>query len=171
MHDTFVKFAPEGSRITETPFPIISYKQAMLEFGCDKPDLRNPLVLQNVTGLFGESGFGVYDNLAKEGRVIKAMVVAGAGEKPRSVFDKLDAFAKEEGMGGIAYVALAAAGAKGIARFFNEEKMNELKDKFGLKEGDAVLFMAGAGVKFDKFSGRLRNKVAEELGLVDENAF
>lgn len=63
-------------------------------------------------------------------------------------------------MGGIAYVALAAAGAKGIARFFNEEKMNELKDKFGLKEGDAVLFMAGAGVKFDKFSGRLRNRVA-----------
>ena len=137
----------------------------------DKPDLRNPLVLQNATDFFGNSGFGVYDNLAKEGKTVKAMTVAGIADKPRSFFDKLDAFAKEEGMGGIAYVALAAAGAKGIARFFNEEKMNELKDKFGLKEGDAVLFMAGAGVKFDKFSGRLRNKVAEELGLVDENAF
>ena len=171
LHDTFVKFAPEGSRITETPFPIISYKQAMLEFGCDKPDLRNPLVLQNATDFFGNSGFGVYDNLAKEGKTVKAMTVAGIADKPRSFFDKLDAFAKEEGMGGIAYVALAAAGAKGIARFFSEEKMNELKDKFGLKEGDAVLFMAGAGVKFDKFSGRLRNRVAEELGLVDENAF
>ena len=166
----FNEFA-NGKKVDQAPFVRIPFREAMMKYGSDKPDLRNPLVLQNATDFFGNSGFGVYDNLAKEGKTVKAMTVAGIADKPRSFFDKLDAFAKEEGMGGIAYVALAAAGAKGIARFFSEEKMNELKDKFGLKEGDAVLFMAGAGVKFDKFSGRLRNKVAEELGLVDENAF
>ena len=139
----FNEFA-NGKKVDQAPFVRIPFREAMMKYGSDKPDLRNPLVLQNATDFFGNSGFGVYDNLAKEGKTVKAMTVAGIADKPRSFFDKLDAFAKEEGMGGIAYVALAAAGAKGIARFFNEEKMNELKDKFGLKEGDAVLFMAGA---------------------------
>ncbi len=166
----FNEFA-NGKTVDQAPYVRIPFREAMMKYGSDKPDLRNPLVLQNATAFFGDSGFGVYDNLVKEGKTVKAMTVAGIADKPRSFFDKLDAYAKEEGFGGIAYVALASAGAKGIARFFDEEKMNELKDKFSLKDGDAVLFMAGTGVRFDKFSGRLRNKVAEELGLVDENAF
>ena len=141
----FNEFA-NGKKVDQAPFVRIPFREAMMKYGSDKPDLRNPLVLQNATDFFGNSGFGVYDNLAKEGKTVKAMTVAGIADKPRSFFDKLDAFAKEEGMGGIAYVALAAAGAKGIARFFSEEKMNELKDKFGLKEGDAVLFMAASNL-------------------------
>ncbi len=166
----FNEFA-NGKTVDQAPYVRIPFREAMMKYGSDKPDLRNPLVLQNATAFFGDSGFGVYDNLVKEGKTVKAMTVAGIADKPRSFFDKLDAYAKEEGFGGIAYVALAAAGAKGIARLLSEEKMNELKMQFGLKDGDAVLFMAGSGVRFDKFSGRLRNKVAEELGLVDENAF
>ncbi len=166
----FNEFA-NGKTVDQAPYVRIPFREAMMKYGSDKPDLRNPLVLQNATAFFGDSGFGVYDNLVKEGKTVKAMTVAGIADKPRSFFDKLDAYAKEEGFGGIAYVALAAAGAKGIARLLSEEKMNELKMQFGLKDGDAVLFMAGSGVRFDKFSGQLRNKVAEELGLVDENAF
>ena len=166
----FNEFA-NGKKVDQAPYVHIPFREAMMNYGSDKPDLRNPLVLQNVTGLFGESGFGVYDNLAKEGRVIKAMVVAGAGEKPRSFFDKLDAYAKEEGMGGIAYIAYAAGGAKGIAKLLSAEKLEEFKKETGAKDGDAVVFMAGKGMKFDKFTGRLRNKVGEELGLIDENAF
>ena len=166
----FNEFA-NGKKVDQAPYVHIPFREAMMNYGSDKPDLRNPLVLQNVTGLFGESGFGVYDNLAKEGRVIKAMVVAGAGEKPRSFFDKLDAYAKEEGMGGIAYIAYAAGGAKGIAKLLSVEKLEEFKKETGAKDGDAVVFMAGKGMKFDKFTGRLRNKVGEELGLIDENAF
>ena len=166
----FNEFA-NGKKVDQAPYVHIPFREAMMNYGSDKPDLRNPLVLQNVTGLFGESGFGVYDNLAKEGKIIKAMVVAGAGEKPRSFFDKLDAYAKEEGMGGIAYIAYAAGGAKGIAKLLSVEKLEEFKKETGAKDGDAVVFMAGKGMKFDKFTGRLRNKVGEELGLIDENAF
>ncbi len=166
----FNEFA-NGKVVDQAPFIHIPFREAMAKYGSDKPDLRNPLVLQDATSFFGESGFGVYDNLVKEGKIVKGMVVEAIAEKPRSFFDKLDAFAKEEGMGGIAYVAFASGGAKGIAKLLNEAKLNELKSIYGVKDGDAIIFMVGKGVKFDKFSGRLRNKVGEELGLIDNNSF
>lgn len=89
----------------------------MLKYGSDKPDLRNPLIIQDATAFFNNSGFGVYDGKAANGEGLRAIVIPGAGEKPRSFFDKLDGFAKEEGFGGMAYVALSANGAKGIAKF------------------------------------------------------
>ena len=166
----FTEFA-NGKTVDAAPYIHIPFREAMMKYGSDKPDLRNPLVLQNATSFFGNSGFGVYDTLVKEGKTVKAMAVKGIAEKPRSFFDKLDAYAKEEGMGGIAYVAFASAGAKGIAKLLSEAKLSELKSVYGVAEGDAVIFMVGKGMKFDKFSGRLRNKVGEELGLVDTNAF
>ena len=166
----FNEFA-NGKTVDQAPFVHIPFREAMMTYGSDKPDLRNPLILQNATSFFGDSGFGVYDGLAKEGKTVKAMVVNGIADKPRSFFDKLDAFAKEEGMGGIAYVAFAQTGAKGIAKMLSEAKLAELKAQFSAKEGDAVIFMVGNGLKFDKFSGRLRNKVGSELGLIDENSF
>ena len=166
----FNEFA-NGKTVDQAPFVRIPFREAMAKYGSDKPDLRNSLVWQDATAFFGDSGFGVYDALAKEGKVIKAMTVKGIAEKPRSFFDKLDAFAKEEGAGGMAYVAFAPAGAKGIAKLLSEAKLNELKTAFGAAEGDAVVFVAGKGIKFDKFSGRLRNKVGGELGLIDANSF
>lgn len=166
----FNEFA-NGKTVDQAPFIHIPFREAMLKYGSDKPDLRNPLVLQDATALFGNSGFGVYDTLASEGKMIKGMLVKGIADKPRSFFDKLDGFAKEEGMGGMAYIAWASAGVKGISRMMSEEKIAEIKAAFGAEDGDAVLFMAGKGVKFDKFSGRLRNKVGEELGLIDKNSF
>ena len=166
----FNEFA-NGKTVDQAPFIHIPFREAMFKYGSDKPDLRNPLVLQNATGFFGASGFGVYDGLVKEGKNIKALVLKGVADKPRSFFDKLDGFAKEEGMGGVAYIAFAATGAKGIAKMLSPEKLAEAKTQFGAEEGDAVLFMVGKGMKFDKFTGRLRNKVGEELGLVDENSF
>ncbi len=160
-----------GKTVDQAPFVHIPFRKAMFEYGSDKPDLRNPLILQNATQFFGESGFGVYDSMVKDGNVVKALVVPAAGEKPRSFFDKLDGYAKEEGMGGVAYIALAAAGAKGLSRFFNEDKLAEIAATLGAKTGDAILFVIGKGVKFDKFSGRLRNKVGEEMGLIDHNSF
>lgn len=166
----FNEFA-NGKTVDQAPFIHIPFREAMFKYGSDKPDLRNPLVLQNATGFFGASGFGVYDGLVKEGKTVKALVLKGVADKPRSFFDKLDGFAKEESMGGVAYIAFAAAGAKGIAKMLSPEKLAETKTQFGAEEGDAVLFMVGKGMKFDKFTGRLRNKVGEELGLVDENSF
>ena len=166
----FNEFA-NGKKVDQAPFVHIPFREAMQKYGSDKPDLRNPLILENATDFFGDSGFGVYDSLVKEGNQVKAMVVKGIADKPRSFFDKLSDYAKAEGMGGIAYVAFASSGAKGIAKLLSESKMAELKDRYHLQEGDAVLFMTGKGMKFDKFSGRLRNKVGEELKLIDENSF
>ncbi len=160
-----------GKTVDQAPFVHIPFRKAMFEYGSDKPDLRNPLIWQDATEIFGESGFGVYDTRVKGGNKVKAMVVSSAGDKPRSFFDKLDAFAKEENMGGVAYIAFAEAGAKGIAKFFDQDKLANIQNSLNAKQGDAILFVIGKGMKFDKFSGRLCNKVGEELGLIDKNSF
>ena len=166
----FNEFA-NGKTVDQAPYVHIPFREAMLKYGSDKPDLRNPLFWKESSSLFGESGFGVYDSMVKEGKVVKGMKVAGLASKPRSFFDKLDAFAKGEGMGGIAYIAWAEGGVKGISRMLTEEKVAEIKKYFDAQDGDAVIFVIGQGMHFDKFSGKLRTLVAEELNLIDENTF
>ena len=166
----FNEFA-NGKTVDQAPYVHIPFREAMLKYGSDKPDLRNPLFWMESSSLFGESGFGVYDSMVKEGKIVKGMKVAGLAAKPRSFFDKLDAFAKGEGMGGIAYIAWAEGCVKGISRMLTEEKVAEIKKYFDARDGDAVIFVIGQGMHFDKFSGKLRNHVAEELGLIDENTF
>ena len=166
----FNEFA-NGKTVDQAPYVHIPFREAMLKYGSDKPDLRNPLFWKESSSLFGESGFGVYDSMVKEGKTVKGMRVAGLASKPRSFFDKLDAFAKGEGMGGIAYIAWAEGGIKGISRMLTEEKVAEIKKYFDAQDGDAVIFVIGQGMHFDKFSGKLRTYVAEELGLIDENTF
>ena len=166
----FNEFA-NGKTVDQAPYVHIPFREAMLKYGSDKPDLRNPLFWKESSSLFGESGFGVYDSMVKEGKTVKGMRVAGLASKPRSFFDKLDAFAKGEGMGGIAYIAWAEGGIKGISRMLTEEKVAEIKKYFDAQDGDAVIFVIGQGMHFDKFSGKLRTHVAEELGLIDENTF
>ena len=164
MGGVFNKFA-NGKKVDQAPFMRIPFREAMLKYGSDKPDLRNPLIIQEASSLFGNSGFGVYDTRVAEGDSVRAIVLAGQAEKPRSFFDKLDAYAKEEGMGGIAYVAYAPAGAKGIAKLLSAEKLEEIKSALGAKDGDAVIFMVGKGLKLAKFAGRVRLKLGEELGI------
>ncbi len=166
----FNEFA-NGKTVDQAPYVHIPFREAMLKYGSDKPDLRNPLFWKESSSLFGDSGFGVYDSMVKEGKTVKGMRVAGLASKPRSFFDKLDAFAKGEGMGGIAYIAWAEGGIKGISRMLTEEKVAEIKKYFDAQDGDAVIFVIGQGMHFDKFSGKLRTHVAEELGLIDENTF
>ena len=168
MGGIFNKFSG-GKKVDQAPFIRIPFKESMLKYGSDKPDLRNPLIIQDATSFFYNSGFGVYDSKVIAGEKIRAIVAPKAGDKPRSFFDKLDAYAKEENMGGIAYVALSANGPKGIAKYFSAEKMAELKALYGVNEGDAVIFTGGAEKVLNKFAGKIRNKIGEELGLFDYN--
>lgn len=170
MGGVFNKFA-NGKKVDQAPFMRIPFREAMLKYGSDKPDLRIPLIIQDATALFGDSGFGVYDSRVKEGDEVRAIVVAGIADKPRSFFDKLDSYAKGEGMGGMAYIAFAEGGAKGIAKLLSAEKLEEIKSELGAEDGDAVLFMIGKGLKLNKFAGRTRLKLGEELDLVDKNVF
>ncbi|MBR1915929.1 MAG: aspartate--tRNA ligase [Alphaproteobacteria bacterium] len=170
MATIFEEFS-NGRKVTATPFPRIPFKEAMLKYGSDKPDLRNPLVIQDATALFGASGFGVYDAKVNEGEKVRAIKAPNAGDKPRSFFDKFDAFAKENGMGGMAYIAFSSTGAKGLARFFDEAGLNKIKAVLGLNDGDAVLFMVGKEKIVSKFAGVVRNKLGQELDLFEKDAF
>ena len=170
MGGIFNKFA-NGKQVDQAPFVRIPFREAMLKYGSDKPDLRNPLVIQDATSLFGNSGFGVYDSMVADGYNVRAIVLPEQAEKPRSFFDKLDAFAKECDMGGMAYIAFAQGGTKGIAKLLSAEKLEEIKSVLGVKDGDAVVFMVGKGLKLAKFAGRTRLKLGEDLGIVDKNSF
>ncbi|MBR1600983.1 MAG: aspartate--tRNA ligase [Alphaproteobacteria bacterium] len=170
MGTIFNKFA-NGKTVSQAPFERIAFRDAMIKYGSDKPDLRNPLIIQDATEFFINSGFGVYDGKVANGEQIRAIKAPKAGNKPRSFFDKFDGYAKEQGMGGIAYVALSENGVKGIAKFLSEEKLAELKNLFSLEEGDAVLFMGGTTKTINKFAGIVRNMLGEALELFDKNSF
>ncbi len=170
MGGVFNEFG-NGRKVDQAPFVHIPFREAMLKYGSDKPDLRNPLEIADATPFFVHSGFGLFDGKAANGEKIRAIAVKGIADKPRSFFDKFDAFAKEEGMGGMAYIALAAGGAKGIARFLSAEKLAEAKEFFNLTDGDAVLFMSGEELRVSKFAGKVRLKLGDELGLTEKDAF
>ena len=168
---TIFKEFSNGKTVSEAPYEHIAFREAMLKYGSDKPDLRNPLVIADATDFFVDSGFGVYDAKVANKEQIRAIKVKGAGTKPRSFFDKFDAYAKEQEMGGMAYVAFADGTAKGIAKFFSEDKLNELKHKFDAGDGDAVFFMGGPAKKINKFAGVVRNMLGEAMDLFDKKAF
>ena len=166
LHDTFVKFAPEGSRITETPFPIISYKQAMLEFGCDKPDLRNPLRIMDVTEFFQRCTFKPFI-----GRTVRAIKVHS--EMSKGFHEKLLSFATSLGMGGLGYLEVAEdMSYKGpIDKFIPEQMKGELAEMAGLSAGDTIFFIADKEDKANYYAGHIRTELGEKLDLIEKNAY
>ena len=166
LHDTFVKFAPEGSRITETPFPIISYKQAMLEFGCDKPDLRNPLRIMDVTEFFQRCTFKPFI-----GRTVRAIKVHA--EMSKGFHEKLLSFATSLGMGGLGYLEVAEdMSYKGpIDKFIPEEMKGELAEMAGLSAGGTIFFIADKEDKANYYAGHIRTELGEKLDLIEKDAY
>ena len=166
LHDTFIKFAPEGSRITETPFPIISYKQAMLEFGCDKPDLRNPLRIMDVTEFFQRCTFKPFI-----GRTVRAIKVHA--EMSKGFHEKLLSFATSLGMGGLGYLEVAEnMSYKGpIDKFIPEEMKGELAEMAGLSVGDTIFFIADKEDKANYYAGHIRTELGEKLDLIEKDAY
>lgn len=166
LHDTFVKFAPEGSRITETPFPIISYKQAMLEFGCDKPDLRNPLRIMDVTEFFQRCTFKPF-----LGRTVRAIKVHA--EMSKGFHEKLLSFATSLGMGGLGYLEVAEdMSYKGpIDKFIPEDRKGELAELAGLTAGDTIFFIADKEDKANYYAGHIRTELGEKLDLIEKDAY
>lgn len=170
MSGVFNEFG-NGKKVDQAPYKRIPFRESMVKYGNDKPDLRNPLIIQDATALFGDAGFSVYDSKVADGEQVRAIVIEGIADKPRSFFDKMDAYAKESDMGGMAYVAFAQGGAKGIAKLLSESKLAELKSTLGAKDGDAILLMIGEVNKLNKFAGRARTKLGEELDLIEKDAF
>ncbi|AYN87148.1 aspartate--tRNA ligase [Commensalibacter melissae] len=171
MEGIFMEFAPTHT-VSSAPFERIPYKQAMKEYGSDKPDLRNPLKLVDVSEAFKNSSFGLFAKIVEAGGEVRAVPAPGAGSFPRSFFDKLNKWAREEKAGGLGYIIFEDNGAKGpIAKNLDEERCEMIRQACHLKSGDAVFFVAGQGPDMVKFSGSVRTKIATELDLIEKNAF
>ena len=163
---TFEKFAPEGFEVTKAPYPVISYKQAMLEFGSDKPDLRNPLRIMDVTEFFQRCTFKPFI-----GKTIRAIKVHA--DMSKGFHEKLLKFATDLGMGGLGYLEVLEDGSyKGpIDKFIPDEMKQEFKELAKLVPGDTIFFMADTEEKAAFYAGQIRNELGEKLGLIEKNAY
>jgi aspartyl-tRNA synthetase len=171
MAGLFEEFG-NGRAVTPAPFPRIPYAEALLVYGSDKPDLRNPLRITDVTEHFAGSGFGLFAKIAVSGGIVRAIPAPGAGGNPRSFFDKLNEWARAEGAGGLGYITWDAEGPKGpIARNLEPARAAAIAEACGLRAGDAVFFAAGTPDVTPKFAGAVRTKLGTDLGLVEERAF
>ena len=162
-----------GRRVTAAPFPRIAYKDAIALYGSDKPDLRNPLKLANVSDHFRGSGFKVFANMLEDPKnAVWAIPAPGGGN--RAFCDRMNSWAQSEGQPGLGYVFWREGeegGAGPVAKNIGPERTEAVRAQLGLKTGDAVFFVAGKPDNFYKFAGLARNKVATELKLVDEDQF
>ena len=163
---TFEKFAPEGFEVTQAPYPIISYKQAMLEFGTDKPDLRNPLRIMDLTDFFQKCTFKPFI-----GRTVRAIKVHA--DMSKGFHEKLLSFATGMGMGGLGYLEVAEdMSYKGpIDKFIPEELKSELATLAGLAAGDTIFFIADKEEKANYYAGQLRIELGNKLDLCEKNAY
>ncbi len=167
----FSEFAGERA-VDAPPFPRIPYDTALAEYGTDKPDLRNPLRIRDVSGHFRASGFALFARIVAGGGAVRAIPAPGAAARPRSFFDKLNEWAREEGAGGLGYILFDAEGAKGpIARNLEPPRAEAIRASCGLAAGDAVFFAAGKTGEIEKFAGLVRMRLGEELGLCERSAF
>ena len=176
MCDVFASFS--NKKILSTSFPRITYEDSLLKYGSDKPDLRNPLIIHEVTKLFlsDEVKFEIFKRLVKSGSIVRAITTKNTIDKSRSFFDGIDKWAKEQGASGLAYLTLEKNGDKILARgpvgkFFSENAILELMKICNAGIGDSIFFACGLKSEVEKITSLARDKIARELNLIDENTF
>ncbi len=166
-----------NKRILHEKFPRITYSDAMLKYGSDKPDLRNPLEISDLTNIFEREDvkFEIFKKLVKNGSVVRALVTKNTSDKPRSFFDGIDKWAKEQGSSGLAYFTLENGdniSAKGpVGKFFSENSLLEIMKKTNANTGDTIFLSCGKKDDVEKILSVARNKIAEDLNLIDNDCF
>jgi len=172
IQGTFAAFAGDKHVTPAGEFPRIPYDEAMLKYGSDKPDLRNPLIISDVSAHFTQSGFGLFEKIVGGGGVVRAIPAPGTHEKSRKFFDDMNDWARKEGYAGLGYVTRKGGEFGGpIAKNHGPERMAELYAELGLGENDGLFFAAGKAADAAKLAGAARIRVGEELGLIDESRF
>jgi aspartyl-tRNA synthetase len=160
-----------GRPVTPSPWPRIPYAESMAKYGSDKPDLRNPIVMQDVSEHFRGSGFKIFARLLEDPKNRVWAIPAKTGGS-RAFCDRMNSYAQGEGQPGLGYIMFKDGGGQGpIANNIGAERVEAVRAQLGLADGDAAFFVAGDPEKFVKFAGAARNKVADELGLADKNRF
>ena len=173
--NTFKKFS--NKKLMYDQFPKISYVDAMLKYGSDKPDLRNPLVINEITDVFerDDVSFEIFKKLVKSGSKVRCISTKNTKDKPRSFFDNIDKWAKEQGASGLAYFTFEEEGelfAKGpIGKFFSKEALVEIMKKTNSKVGDSIFMACGKQNDLEKITAQARDKIAKDLDLIDDDIF
>ena len=172
IQGTFAAFAGDKKVTPAGEFPRIPYDEAMLKYGSDKPDLRNPLIISDVSAHFTQSGFGLFEKIVGGGGVVRVIPAPATHEKSRKFFDDMNDWARREGFAGLGYVTRKAGEFGGpIAKNHGPDRMGELYAELGLGENDGLFFAAGKEADAAKLAGAARIRIGEELGLIDEDAF
>ena len=166
IYETFTKFSDK--KVSEKPFKRIPYSEAMLKYGSDKPDLRNPLEIIDVSDIFAGSGFAAFD-----GKTVRSITVKGCANQPRKFFDKMNDFALEIGMRGLGYIKVTENGEFNgpINKFIPEDKREELINRTNLVSGSVIFFIADNAKSAPKFAGQIRTELAKRLDLIDKSRF
>ncbi len=173
--NTFKKFS--NKKLLFEDFPKISYSDALLKYGSDKPDLRNPLVIEDITEIFSRDdvSFEIFKKLVKSGSKVRCIVTKNTKDKPRSFFDNIDKWAKNEGASGLAYFTIdkdKKIVAKGpVGKFFSEDALKEIIKKTKAEVGDSIFLSCGKQKELERITSLARDKIAKDLDLVDENIF
>jgi aspartyl-tRNA synthetase len=158
-------------------FPRIPYREAMSKYGTDKPDLRNPLIIEDITNIFTREDvkFDIFKKLVKTGSIVRAIVTKNTKDKPRSFFDNIDKWAKEQGASGLAYFTLEQdkeiKGRGPVGKFFGEEALKEIMKVCGAEVGDSIFLACGKKKEIEKILSLARDKIASELKIIDEKKF
>ena len=166
-----------SKKILNEKFPRIPYQEAMLKYGTDKPDLRNPLIIHDVTDIFGREDvkLDIFKKLIKSGSIVRSIITKNTQDKPRSFFDNIDKWAKEEGASGLAYFTIEKdkeiKGKGPIGKFFSEDSLKEIMKICGAEVGDSVFLACGKEKEIEKILSLARNKIAKDLEIIDESKF
>ncbi|MHA3840030.1 aspartate--tRNA ligase [Sphingomonas aestuarii] len=175
LHGVFEEFADwqgRGRQVSPLPFKRIPYRESMLKYGSDKPDLRNPILISDVSEHFRGSGFGLFDRIVEGGGVVRAIPAPKTAEKSRKFFDEMNDWARGEGHAGLGYITQKGGELGGpIAKNHGEEATRKLIAELGLGPDDGIFFAAGKELAAAKLAGAARTRVGEQLGLIDENRF
>ena len=173
--NTFKKFSKK--KLMFEKFPRITYADSLLKYGSDKPDLRNPLIIFDITKIFSRDdvSFEIFKKLVKSGSQVRCIVTKNTRDKPRSFFDNIDKWAKDQGASGLAYFTLEKnkeISAKGpVGKFFSKESLEEIMKMTEAKEGDSIFLACGKRKDLEKITSLAREKIAKDLNLIDENTF
>ena len=171
----FKKFS--NKKILHDKFPKITYSDAMLKFGTDKPDLRNPITISDITNIFQRDDvkFDIFKKLVKSGSLVRCLITKNTKDKPRSFFDGIDNWAKEQGSSGLAYFTIEKnekfIGKGPVGKFFSEDSIIEIMKITKAEPGDAIFLSCGKKTDIEKILNLARTKIAEELKLIDDNCF
>jgi len=158
----------EVIKVSPYPFKRIPFDISMNTYGTDKPDLRNPLIISDYTHTFKNSGFKIFSNQIEKGSIVKGIIVNNTADKPRSFFDKLNSWSREEGAAGLGYIAYSDNNFKGpIAKNLNNDQLQSLK----LKDNDSIFFISDKLRQAQNFAGKVRDKIGNDLDLINKNSF